>query len=306
MQFLKQNRIYIMPTKRGGMLLAVIVIMILTAATYSNNLIYLLAFFLFAIFFVSMIQTHYNLKDVELRLLSTSEVFEGEPLNILFSIEQKRSRNKQGLIIRSGDPRRWKSVFIEPENLRLDEPAKTVRAVIHAYRRGVHAVPRFYLETTYPMGLFRAWKVFRQEAKLLVYPKPVGKSDLQISNSDRGDHENGLRGSPEGDFGELKNYQTGESYHQIAWKHYARRRKLYTKVHWGGENRHYSIPWNPGAQDVEIYLQQMSAWIQMAMESEASFEMNLPGRSIESGAGFEHAQTCWRALAKLPPKAGST
>lgn len=301
MEWSRENRIYIMPTQRGAMLLGVVVVMILTAATYSNNLIYLLAFFLFAVFFVSMIQTHYNLKDVVLKLISTSEVFEGEPLNIIFSMEQKKSRNKQRLVIRSLH-KQWKNLSIEHESMRLDETQKTARAVIYAFRRGVHKIPTFSLESTYPMGLFRAWKVYRPKGDLLVYPKPVGKSDLQISNSDRGDHENGLRGSPEGDFGELKNYQIGESYHQIAWKQYARRKKLYTKVHWGGENRHYSIPWDPGAQDVEVYMQQMSAWIQMAMESEASFEMGLPGRNIESGMGLEHAQECWRALAKLPLK----
>ncbi len=41
----------------------------------------------------------------------------------------------------------------------------------------------------------------------------------------------------------------------------------------------------------------MSAWVKQASEESASFEMETPHAKIEPGQGFDHARTCWRALA---------
>ena len=38
--------------------------------------------------------------------------------------------------------------------------------------RGLHEVPTLSAETRFPLGLFRAWTVWRPAARLLVYPRP--------------------------------------------------------------------------------------------------------------------------------------
>src|SRR6185312_17557551 len=159
------------------------------------------------------------------------------------------------------------------------------------WKRGVHPVPSVILETYYPLGLFRAWKVFRPEGDMIVYPAPKGHQTLEPQAFDVGEEDLGLRASPEGDFGELKNYQRGESYHQIAWKHYARTGHLFSKVHWGEEHKFYHIPWAPPAGKVsESYLQQMSQWVSQAVEENATFEMELPMSKIPAGVGVDQGK----------------
>src|SRR5437870_1558803 len=99
-RMIRENRIYIMPSGRGFFFLAAVVVMILTAATYNNNLIFILAFFLFALFIVSMLQTHYNLKGARLEFAGAEEAFEGDRQSLLFHLTQKRARHKRGLEIR--------------------------------------------------------------------------------------------------------------------------------------------------------------------------------------------------------------
>lgn len=292
----QRQRIYILPSNRGFLFLALVVVLILTAATYNNNLIFILAFFLFSVFVVSMLQTHYNLKGVRLQFVSAEEAFEGDRMTLLFYLTQTRAKIKKNLRVRTRS-KKFKTVQNHPEDLAPSDTLKPARIEVLAWKRGEHKLPDIVLDTEYPLGLFRAWKVFRPEGKLLVYPKPVTRQPLAPTAYDQGDQEIGLRGSPDGDFGELKTYLNGESYHQIAWKHYARTGELFTKVHWGAEDKHYVIPWNPPKQDLERYLSQMSAWVKQAADENASFELQTAQSKVEPGRGWEHARTCWRALA---------
>ncbi len=294
----KENRIYIMPNGRGFMFLSLIIVMILTAATYNNNLIFILAFFLFSIFFVSMLQTHYNLKGVRLQYVGCEEAFQGDNMSLLFHLTQRRARHKRALKIRSRS-KRFKTVKGGYEEMKEHEAVRAARVEIVAWKRGRHKVPEIILETSYPLGIFRAWKVFRPEGEMLIYPKAHARQPLESGVFELGENEIGLRNTPDGDFGELKNHLPGESYHQIAWKHYARTGDLYTKVHWGSEHRHVVIPWAPGQMELETYLENMSGWVKQAADENASFEMETPLAKVEPGAGLEHAKRCWRTLASV-------
>ncbi|MGZ3723145.1 MAG: hypothetical protein ACXVA9_09455 [Bdellovibrionales bacterium] len=297
-KMVRENRVYIMPSGSGAVFFLSIVVLVLAAATYNNNLIFILAFFLSALFVVTMLQTNFNLKSVRLQFLSVDDAFEGDKLTLLFQVYQKRFGFKRSLRLRTSS-KQWATVEEGREELTPREPTKPVRLTVKAWKRGVHPLPTIILETYYPLGLFRAWKVFRPQGEMIVYPQPAGRRVLEPSNHDFGEEELGLCTSPEGDFGELKPYQPGESYHQIAWKHYARTGNLYSKVHWGEEHKFYRIPWDPRGATTEIYLRQMSQWVKLAMEENASFEMELPHRKIEAGNGTDQAKTCWRELALL-------
>ena len=294
----RENRIYIIPTSRGFLFLAMVVVLILTAATYNNNLIFILAFFLFSMFIVSMLQTHYNLRSVRLDFASSEEGFEGDRIGLNFYLLQKRPGEKRAIWLRSRS-KQFKTVSSYPENLNPHEMSKPIKIEISAWKRGVFPLPEIVVETFFPLGIFRSWKIFRPEGEIVVYPKPQGLSALQPRPSESGDSELGLRAGPDGDFGELKPYRAGESYHQIAWKHYARTGDLYTKMHWGSEDKHYLIPWRAQGRNFESGLRQMSAWIKQAVDENASFEMETPDRVIEPGRGFDHARHCWRALARV-------
>lgn len=290
----RENRIYIIPSGRGIMFLAMFVVLVLTAATYNNNLIFILAFQLFAAFSLAMIQTHYNMKGVSLEFVSSEENFEGQSYAVLFRLVQKRARLKKDLRVRTLS-KKFRTISENREEITPAELTKSVRIDVIANTWGVHPIPEVVLETYFPLGMFRAWKVFRPEGNFIVYPRPEGDAPLLSSLQETGESELGLRSSPEGDFGELKEYRVGESYHQISWKHFARTQKLYSRVHWGEDHKHFVIPWLEGER--ERSLRQMSRWIQSAFEEGASFELETPSLKLDRGEGIEHARHCWRALA---------
>jgi uncharacterized protein (DUF58 family) len=297
-RMVRENHIFIMPSTRGTLFLGLVFVIIMVAATYNNNLIFILGFSLFAVFVVCMLQTHYNLKGVRIRFVSAEEGFEGHEIFLAFDLTQKRSRWKRALELRARS-RQWKTVIADRQHLLPNEQSKPVRFAVLAHKRGVHPLPEIVLETYYPLGLFRAWKVFRPKGQLTVYPRPSGEIELQPRTLAAGLREQGMRAASEGDMGELRIYREGDSYHQIAWKHYARTGKLHSRVNWGGDERYYVIPWQPGKQELEEYLRQMSAWVERALFEQSQFEMHLPEGSVGMGHGQDHARACWRLLARV-------
>jgi uncharacterized protein (DUF58 family) len=294
----RENRIYIMPSGRGLLFLAIVMVTILVAATYNNNLVFLLGFFLFAVFVTSMVQTHYVLKGVSLEFVEAEDGFEGDRLGLLLNLTQRKGRWRPGLIVRTSS-KKFLTLTATRERMKPSESSHAMRIEVSAWRRGVHELPELILETYYPLGIFRAWKIFQPKGRIHVYARPEGSLTLAPVHFESGDQDLGLRRSPEGDFGELKEYHDGESYHQIAWKHFARTGELYTRIHWGQENKHYEIPWSPSGRDIEIHLRQMSRWIEQAVDEGASFAIQTPDEKIEGGQGPEHRRLCHRALAAV-------
>src|SRR5438105_15597298 len=122
----QENRIYILPSGRGILFLSSVIILILVAATYNNNLVFILAFAMFGLFFVTMLQTHYMLKGVRITFLSADDAFEGETLTLLFQLSQRRARRKRGLRVRSLS-RKFVTVKQGREDLNAREYTKPIR-----------------------------------------------------------------------------------------------------------------------------------------------------------------------------------
>lgn len=300
-RIVRENRIFIIPSARGFLFLGLSIVMILVAATYNNNLIFILGAFLFSVFVVVLLQTHYNLKGTFLRFISIEEGFEGREVRMAFELSQKRARLKAGLEIRTRG-KKWKTLTKDKHDLAATDRTKPVSLGVEAVRRGLHRLPEVVLETYYPLGLFRAWKVYRPEGEFLIYPKPEGLRELKpLSNGD-GRRDDGMKASTEGDLGELRPFRSGDSFAQVAWKHFARTGTMHSRLNWGGEERHYAIPWigtSGGGDKLESDLRQMSAWVERALFEQSQFEMSVPQGHVGLGFGPEHARVCWRALAKI-------
>ena len=294
-RLVREDRLYIMPTARGALFLGVVVVMILTAATYNNNLVFILAFFLFALFVVSMLQTHDNLRGVRVEFSGATGTFAGEVTALNFHLSHRRRRGASDLRVRVRN-KALRVVDSPRADLIPGEVGTAALARVSAPRRGVFGLGDVILQTEYPHGMFRAWTVARPAGEIIVYPPPRGSELLAPGIYRAGEAETaGQSHSPDGDFGELTAYRAGESYHRIAWKHFARTGALYQKVHWGAARPHFVIPWRAAS---EIELEQVSRWIDLARAGGASFELTTPDVMLGPGMGDDLAHACWRELAR--------
>ncbi len=297
------EKIYILPTGYGVLFLLSSVAMLLTAATYNNNLVYLLAFLLFSVFFVSMVHTHANLTGVHLARAEGQDALAGQKRSMRLTLVNRSKVNRQALDLQALEGRHRS----EPGSLTLLKRGESepLELSLQERTRGVYPLPRLRISTTFPLGLFRAWMDWQPQGSVYVYPRPEGSQELKSNAPSRAESDKWERGlwNQGVDFSEHRKYQPGESYHHIDWKAYARQRSLLTKKFEGEGQELYSLRWEElrGLEE-ERRLSQLAQWVKVAHERQALYELVMPEGSSGWGQGRDQYRKCQRSLAEFGVK----
>ena len=160
-----QRNIYIVPTSGGLFFAAVLLVLLVASINYQLSLGYALTFLLAGSGLASMHMTHATLRGLQMRLQTGGPAFAGGHADLEIVIDNPGApRHGIGLGLRHGADRAW-----------TDVPARglcSVRLQLPLERRGWQPVPSLVAETRFPMGLFRAWTVWRPAAQVLAWPQP--------------------------------------------------------------------------------------------------------------------------------------
>lgn len=298
---MKQGKVYIIPTPNGLIFLGGTAVVIIAGATYNNNLVFLLGFFLFAIFIISMVETHNNLRNLVVEAMLIPDQHASEPISLPLKLINTGHSRRQMIEL---SPLKKDLGFGEP--LQMEDVGggqQIVRNLVCGPMvRGVHKIPRLALSTVFPLGLFRAWTVLRAEGEFFLYPNPSGNMPMRlVDEENKFPQSQVISGHQRGDeFREHRKYQQGESFHRIDWKIFARRGKLMIKDYEGTTDQCFSLRfYDVPNRDVEKVLSQLSRWLDQAKEKGAPFELVLPSQKVPFGFGPKHYQKCQRELARF-------
>lgn len=293
---MKKARIYILPTRFGMIFVAGSGLMILIGAAYQNNLVNLLAFFMLALVFVCMIQTHNNLRDVRIAGLETEGGFAGTQF-LVTSVLENLARDPRYSIeigLRGTKP----TAVYDNFHPLLGRATLKLRAAYPAKKRGRHRFKEARISSVYPLGLFWAWMWLPVEAEVLVYPEPKGTRATPAGGGpDRvgAEHQIALGGD---DFHGHRKYQTGDNHRHIDWKAHARGRPLMVKEFSGGVPQSALLDWFAlEGLETEERLSQLAAWVEDARLRRIDFGLRMPGTMIAPGSGHQHSIRCLEALA---------
>lgn len=300
--FFKNKKIYIIPNRFGHLYLLVIIIMVLTGATYSNNLIYLLGFFLFSVFASGMVQTHSNLNGTDADVLSIEDAFADQPVTIHLKVINETKKTKQTLRLQMADKKYRDEV---PAKADIVESHKSVscRLTMRPHTRGCYQLGKLKLYTNYPVGLFESWMYLKFDKKYYIYPRPIDHVGDQYRLF--GDEKDKIKGAnlarqTDTDFREHRVYRPGEPYRHVDWKAFARSRDLLVKTFEGDSGVQKIFVYDDlKSLDPEKRLEQLSFWISESMKNEEGFQLVLPHFRSSMGDGVQHAKFCLRALAEF-------
>jgi uncharacterized protein (DUF58 family) len=283
----------ICPTAGFAGLLFILAAMWYGASSQNSAAIYLLLFLLTSVVLVSMPHTLMNVLRLSLRVESAKPTFAGDDVCLPVEIKNNSRTTRYGieLAIPAGGKTRERVESIPPENaIRL-----TLRFL--AARRGEHRVGRLDLTSCYPLGFVRATRRFISHQTYLVYPKPVGNSQLPASHS-RFAHNRVQQTTAHGDdFAGVRNYVTGESQRHIDWKAVARGQPLMTKQFASDAKQavfldFFELRFN----DTEEKLSQLTLWVIEAERARQPYGLRLPGIEVSPALGQTHFHSCLRAL----------
>lgn len=296
-QALTQRNIYILPTRAGLLFAVTLIVLLLASINYQLNLGYVLTFLLAGSGVVSMHVTHNTLRGLTLRLKPPSPVFAGEPA-LLDIVLTSAGAARYGIGLKVLDAPAATLVWV-------DVPARGQAAAQVAFvpqARGWHDVPALGVETRFPLGLFRAWSVWRPASRLLAYPAPEHPPAPLPSTASAAGGPGGARMREGGEVEGVRGYRRGDPLKLVYWK------KAAKSMATGGElvsrdtsatvQRRLWLEWQAcGGMAPEQRLSRLAAWVVAADRAGLDFGMRLPGTEIVPGGGEAHRRRCLETLA---------
>ncbi len=296
-QLLTQNNIYILPTKAGWMFGVTLLVLLLASINYQLNLGYVLTFLLAGSGLVSMHVTHATLRGLTLHLRPPQQTHAGTAAALELVLTSPGTA-RFGIGLRALEADASTLVW-------TDVPAggqAVVRVGWVPPSRGRHAVPTLSAETRFPLGLFRAWTVWRPESALLAWPalepdppplpaaRPIVGGPSSTRSSDGGEVE-GVRA-----------YRRGDPMKLIAWKKAAQAletgAELVSRDTSVSTRRELWVDWDAAAGlGVEERLSRLAAWTLAAERAGADFGLHLPGADVAPAGGEMQRRACLEAMA---------
>jgi uncharacterized protein (DUF58 family) len=286
-----RDRVYILPTRQGYMLLAVLLVMLLGSINYSNNMAFLLTFLIVGIGHNAMWYTHRNLLGLKVTVLPVQPVFAGTAPLLMLRLEEVQGRAREALRLQAGG-RESPPAFLEPR------ASADIAVSLQARPRGAYSLPRQRLSTRYPLGLLRAWTWLTLDTEVLVYPMPVAAESIPLAADDSGGDRPVASSAAAGVPDEIRDYRPGDAPSRIAWKAVARSGRLFVRDSSSGDAAPSWLDWEsiPG-NDTEHRLSVLCHLVLEAHAGGQPFGLRLPGVRFVPDTGVEHLERCLRALA---------
>jgi uncharacterized protein (DUF58 family) len=294
---LTQGNIYILPTRAGFMFGFTLLVLLIASINYQLNLGYVLTFLLAGSGVVSMHLTHGTLRGLTLHLKPVAPVF-AESAAVLDLVMTSPGKARFGIglkIVSTSDATlAWTNV---PAGSQATAQVSFVPAA-----RGLHDVPAISAETRFPLGLFRAWTVWRPAARLLVYPKIEHDAPRPPATRHVPGGPTRSRSIDGGEIEGVRAYQRGDPLKRIAWKKAAKALEtggdLVSRDTSASAHQELWLDWSACAGLApEDRLSRLAAWTLAAHHSGADFGLRLPGVELNPADGDAQRRRCLEALA---------
>ena len=266
---------------------------LLGAMNYNLSLGYALVFLLAGLGIVAILHTFRNLVQVSIRPGRCEPVFAGSQAQFDVVLENHRAEARTSLHLSVSDD--------APVEIDIGPHSSAVATLnVPAARRGWMPMPRLTIETTWPLGLVRAWSYAGPDLNCLVYPAPAATAPPLPWSGDsaRGSTKDG-RGAD--DFSGLRNHQDADPPRHVAWKAVARQQDgpLLTKLFSGAAAQQIWLDWDalPDSASTEQRLSVLTRWMLDADLAGLAWGLRLPGVRLAPDNGPAQLASGLRALA---------
>ena len=297
---LTQRRVFTLPSKAGLMFGIVLIVLFVTSINYNLNLGLAITYLLGGIVLINTFYSFRNLAYLHLSAATSAPIFAGEMAQFILHIKNPRPLARFAILIGfKGDVSSEQAIDIDAND------QVVVKINQQSHRRGQMPIARIQLQTSFPLGLLRAWSTWLPDASVLVYPAPEENAPplpafAKASNE-------GMQSLGNEDYSGVRSYQQGDPLKHLSWKHIARididaGGTLISKQFSGGELGEVHIDFgNISPQlDIELRLSRMTSWVLEAHEKGLAYAFTLEQISYPSASTEVHKIACLTALANYP------
>lgn len=279
------RRIYVLPSKPGLFFCVIWIVMLMAALNFNNNMGLMLVFLLFGMAQVMLLQTFFNMRNIQLKRIKVEPVFLGKVAEA--QLELCHDQDKWQIMSSSmGD--------VQTGHVIAGSGLVTFNFLPN--KRGYYPLPRVKLLTRYPMGLFTVWVYCKPDVKALVYPKPERPVQPYPSH---GGIDGALDLPLKGDeLASVREYQIGDPVRDIAWKKTAQSDKTWVKQFEATKGKHMLFDFDQiQLGDMESKLSRLTSWVLQAEHENIDYQLVLPRFTSEMTHGAPQLALCLKKLA---------
>ena len=287
---LTQRRVYILPTKQGLVFSFLLFVMLLGSINYANSLGFFLTFLLASLSVVAIFHTYNNLLKLSIGPAICKPNFAGNEIS--FKVQLNNLSRQTRYSLQTYTPQK----IISETDIK-ESPISYIKVKHIFNQRGLIPLPRFTIESRFPLGLFKAWAIIQLDQQQLVYPKPSSHKQLPHKNTGLSEGKKQIDIGRD-DFKGLRSYADGDPLQHIHWKNVARHQTLQTKEFSTNTSDELWFNWSDTtAHNTEAKLSQLARWLLLADTQNKHYGLRLPGSVIKPGAGKNHLNACLKQLA---------
>ena len=288
---LGRRRVYILPTGLGVTYACMLFAMLLAGLNYGNNLALILTFVLTATGWVAMHECHRNLLGLRVVLGQTHSPFAGDPAGFTYLLADDAGRARYDITIRLG--------AASSSTLSVAASSVATATLEHETRaRGRLHVTRLRLESSFPLGLCRAWSWLNVEQSCAVYPRPSATAPHPTGGPERAGTGQARPQHGDDDWSGLRGYRAGDALRRVAWKAYARSGDLLVKEMQRDSTAPLVYDWDavPGVSSEERLAGLARLVVDAATRGEA-YGLRVPHVLVPPERGPDHRHRCLTVLA---------
>jgi uncharacterized protein (DUF58 family) len=285
-----RQRIYVFPNRAGFVAFALFLIMLATAATYQNNMIFSMSFFVLSLALVAILQTARNVRDLRVLAVHLQSNFATSVTSgavTLINPARDTKFNISGYAEFRGGLRttRFRAPFNSVHVAKQSSHTFQIQTRLPV-SRGRYQLHRLCITSQAPYGLFQAWIYLHVASEVIVYPKTAGSSELPIAHASQGE-----------DFSGHKKFAMGDAVNRIDWKVYSRRRELFVREFREGSAEQVDLLLTDNSKDLEPELSQLALWIREAYRRQYDFRLSTKINNTGFGQNEAHFHRCLSELA---------
>jgi len=293
-----QRNILIFPTAKGGLFLVASFLIFIAGTNYQNSLLVIFSMFMIGLMLGSVGFTYANLSAISIRCMGADPAYAGQVVvfRFLLSVEKnRRNKLRPRIQIASLD-----GYSFDTQN--VDGHATLSVPLVSRYR-GWFKVPRVRIQTTFPMGLIRAWSFPLVHGGSWIYPTPIEPHDLPEGSglSDEGVHPSKEHGD---EWDSLSVYRPGDHMSHIHWKSLAQGRELHTKQFARPAAATLWLDWEDYPNvPTELRLSWLCHRVRTLSASDQPYGLRFPNFERSPDVTSSHRSHCLLALAQFgrPP-----
>lgn len=280
---LRQRDILIFIYQYGLLYCCLIALTFIAGVNYANNLILGFCFLISSIFCLSFYLTFKQLHQLEIHIIHPEVVQAQQVLNIELIFKQSIATT------------RYLYLEYQQQVQRILVTAKEHRISFYdiPQQRGEFYLAPIKLYSIYPLGLVRTWTYFYYQNVIWVAPKitqfqqenKIQQADFTLDVDE---------------FRELRNFQLGDNYQSVSWKHVALNQGLFVKVFEQMQNRqniHINYEQMPSASHEEK-LSLMMGLVEQCYQQQTAYSLHLPQQQLEYHHGYQHYIQAQKLLAQ--------